>query len=102
VAGAVFSANVAAAAIQAHPDAIEEIYDALARRQRVVRAAEAQQVPGGGIYQQHEFVHALYREIFYRRQPSLRRSKRHRLVGERRAARYQRQTVQAGTLSLSA
>jgi predicted ATPase len=68
VAGAVFSARIGAAVIDVDVEELEDLYGTLARRHRIVCAAGSHQFPDGSISLRYEFVHALYREVFYERQ----------------------------------
>ena len=54
----------------------ENLCEELSRRQHLVRRTGSQQSPDGTISQCYEFAHALYREVFYRRQLPGRRAKR--------------------------
>jgi predicted ATPase len=47
-----------------------------------VRVAATQALPSANASPRYEFVHALYREVFYQRQAPGRRAKLHRRVGE--------------------
>jgi DNA-binding winged helix-turn-helix (wHTH) protein len=91
VQGVAFSASLCATVINGDAEDHEILYDSMAHRGRIVRAAGTQLLPGGGVSARCEFVHALYREVLYRRQPPLRRSKLHRAVGERLEALYSQQ-----------
>jgi DNA-binding winged helix-turn-helix (wHTH) protein len=88
VAGAVFSASIGAAAVEAEPEEFEDRCETLSRGHRMVRAAGSQQFPDGSISLRYEFTHALYREVLYQRQSSRRRAKRHLHAGERLEALY--------------
>ena len=83
VTGAVFTASVCAAAANLEPEHFEALCETLARRQHLVRAAGAQQLPDGSVSQRYAFVHALYREVCYWRQAPGRRATLHRRLGER-------------------
>jgi DNA-binding winged helix-turn-helix (wHTH) protein len=83
VAGAVFSVSISATAIEVYPDRFEDLYASLARRYRIVRPADPLQHPDGSGSPRYEFVHALYREVLYQRQPPRQRAKLHRRIGER-------------------
>jgi predicted ATPase len=87
VSGVIFAASIAAAATNGDPEDFEDIFESLARRHRMVRRAGAQQFPDGSISQRYEFVHALYREVLYRRQAPRSRAKLHGRIGERLARR---------------
>jgi predicted ATPase/DNA-binding winged helix-turn-helix (wHTH) protein len=129
ITGTTFSPGVNAAGTNFHQANFEEICETLARRHAIVRSVGARQFPNTAISSSYEFVHAMYREVLYLRQAPGRRATLHRRIGGRleelfadrvgdvaaelawhfeqgfdygRAARYQRHTVQAGTLSLSA
>src|SRR6266566_2149355 len=82
VAGAVFSVDIAANAADVEPDHFEDLYAALARRHRIIRPADPRQFPDGSDSSRYEFVHALYREVLYRRQAPRSRAKLHRRIGE--------------------
>jgi len=82
VSGMAFSAKVAAAGLGRDPEAVEELFDALARRALLVRRTGDLSFPDGSVDQRFEFVHALYREVIYGRQPLLRRANLHRRIGE--------------------
>jgi DNA-binding winged helix-turn-helix (wHTH) protein len=81
VVGAAFTVDVGATAAGLAVDDFEDLCDRLSRRHRIVRAATARADPDCGA--RYEFVHALYREVFYQRQAPGRRSRLHRRVGER-------------------
>ncbi len=82
VAGAVFSVHIASTAADVEPDHFEDLCAALARRHRIIRPADPRQFPDGSDSSRYEFVHALYREVLYRRQAPRHRAKLHRRTGE--------------------
>jgi len=82
VAGAVFSVDIAATAADLEPDHFEDLYAALARRHRIIRPADPGQFPDGSDSSRYEFVHALYREVLYRRQAPRHRTRLHQRTGE--------------------
>jgi hypothetical protein len=49
----------------------------------MVRRAGSHEFPDGTVSQRYEFVHGLYREVFYSRQTPGRRAKLHQRIGER-------------------
>ena len=55
----------------------------MARRYHIVHSAGSQQFPEGNVCSRYEFVHALYREVLYRRQAPGRRTRLHRRIAER-------------------
>src|SRR5262249_59054850 len=81
VTGAVFTASVSAAAADMEADDWDAVCTTLARRQQLVRAADAQQFPDGSVSQRYAFIHALYREVCYWRQAPGRRAALHRRLG---------------------
>jgi tetratricopeptide (TPR) repeat protein len=81
VTGAVFTASVSAAAADMEANDCDAVCATLARRQQLVRAADAQQLPDGSVSQRYAFVHALYREVCYWRQAPGHRAARHRRLG---------------------
>ena len=91
VAGAAFSASTSAAALDTSEEDLEVLYETLARRQRMVRPAGVERMPDGAISAHYEFVHDLYREVLYGRQPSRARSRLHLRIGEQLEALYTRQ-----------
>ncbi len=97
VQGAAFSVTLSAAAIDdGNAEDLETLYETLARRRRLIRSAGVQQSPDGNTSARYEFMHALYREVLYRRQPSLRRSKLHRRIGERLEVLYSQSASDVG------
>lgn len=76
-----FNARVTALAANLDPDRVEELGEGLSRRYQVVRSAGSLQFPDGTFSPRYEFAHALYREVFYRRQSLGRRAKLHRNIG---------------------
>jgi DNA-binding winged helix-turn-helix (wHTH) protein/tetratricopeptide (TPR) repeat protein len=97
VQGAAFSASVCAAVINGDPEEYENLYDSMAHRRRIVRAADTQRLSAGSVSGRCEFVHALYREVLYRRQPLRRRSKLHRRIGDRLETLYSQQLSEVGS-----
>ncbi len=71
-----------AAASELDPDVFEELCDRLARRNHIVRSAGSLDLPDGTTSPSYDFVHALYREVVYRRMPAGRRARLHRHIGE--------------------
>ena len=97
VQGAAFSASICASVINGNTEGYENLYDSMARRRRIVRTVGTQQAPGGLISARCEFVHALYREVLYRRQAPLRRRELHRRLGERLETVYSQQLSEVGS-----
>jgi DNA-binding winged helix-turn-helix (wHTH) protein len=71
-----------AATIDLEPEAFEEVCERLSRRHRIVRSAGSQELADGTLTACYEFVHALYREVCYRRIAPGRRAQLHRRLGE--------------------
>ena len=83
VSGVLFCATVSAAAANMDVESFENVCEGLSRRRQQVRAADPKQFPGGTASSRYEFVHALYREVLYRRFSPGRRAKLHLLIAER-------------------
>jgi predicted ATPase len=73
VAGISFTANLHALTIDR--EAFESVCEDLSRRQLMVRRRVSNLFSGGMMSECYEFTHALYREVFYRRQTPARRAK---------------------------
>ena len=82
IAGAAFTVDIGAAAAGMTSEDFEDLCDRLAHRHCIVRVAATQALPSANASPRYEFVHALYREVFYQRQAPRRRAKLHRRVGE--------------------
>lgn len=83
VTGALFTSSVVAKAANMDTESFEELCEGLARRHQVVRWVDFRELPDGTKSPRYGFVHALYREVLYGRQPRGRRSKIHLQIGER-------------------
>ncbi len=81
VAGTSFSAHVVAGVTRIDLDQLLELFEKLSRRSRFVRPGLSQELEDGTIVQVFEFVHALYREVFYWRQTPARRASLQRAIG---------------------
>jgi DNA-binding winged helix-turn-helix (wHTH) protein len=77
-----FSPEINAIAANLDVHRFEETCEDLSRRQHMIRSIALQGFPGGAYSPRYEFVHTLYREVFYRRQSTGRREKLHRNIGE--------------------
>ncbi len=88
VTGVLFSAVVSAAAANVGVNSFEDLCQGLSCRHQIVRSVDTQEFPDGTVSDRFEFVHALYRDVLYRRQPRARRAQLHLLVGERLEALY--------------
>jgi len=97
VTGFSFSAAVSATAANMDVESFENVCDGLARRRQKVRSADPQHFPDGTAASRYEFVHALYREVLYRRQLPVRRAKLHLLVAERLEILYAQRPSEAAT-----
>ena len=82
VAGVAFSARVCAAAADLRPEDFEDLCEELTRRHRIVHSSGSEHLPDGTVSARYEFVHALYREVLYRRLAPGRRAKLHQRIGE--------------------
>jgi DNA-binding winged helix-turn-helix (wHTH) protein len=81
VAGASFSALGLAGVTGIGRAQLLELFETLSRRSRFIRPGPSQQLEDGTIVQVFEFVHALYREVFYWRQTPARRASLQRAIG---------------------
>jgi len=88
VVGAEFSAAAVATGLGVAVEEVEERCEGLVRREQFLRAREAAEWPDGTVAARYRFLHALYQEVFYERIPAARRSRLHRLIGEREEAAY--------------
>ena len=82
VAGVAFSARVCAAAAGVDQEDFEDFCEELSRRHHIVRSAGSERSPDGTVSARYEFVHALYREVLYRRLASGRAARLHQRIGE--------------------
>jgi predicted ATPase/DNA-binding winged helix-turn-helix (wHTH) protein len=78
--GVSFTADVGSAV---DPEKFESVCEDLSRRQFMLRRTGASQFPDGTISECYQFVHALYRDVFYRRQMPARRAKLQQRIGAR-------------------
>src|SRR5208282_6750731 len=81
--GITFSAGVCAAAANVDPGDFEDLCEELSRRHHILRVAGSERSTDGPYSARYEFVHALYREVLYRRLASGRAAKLHQRIGER-------------------
>jgi DNA-binding winged helix-turn-helix (wHTH) protein/tetratricopeptide (TPR) repeat protein len=82
VAGIAFSARVCAAAAGVDQEDFEDFCEELSRRHHIVRSAGSERSPDGTVSARYEFVHSLYREVFYRRLALRRAARLHQRIGE--------------------
>ncbi len=75
VTGVSFITNPSLLGTTVDQENFENICEGLARRQHMVRRTESRKLADGTISHCYEFVHALYREVFYRRQAPARRAR---------------------------
>ena len=81
VAGASFSALGLAGVTGVGRAQLLQLFETLARWSRFIRLGPSQQLEDGTIVQTFEFVHALYRDVFYWRQTPARRASLQRAIG---------------------
>jgi DNA-binding winged helix-turn-helix (wHTH) protein/tetratricopeptide (TPR) repeat protein len=79
VLGASFEPTAGAAAASMNIDDFENVCESLARKRHILRAARD---PNARDSFQYQFAHALYREVFYKRQPPTRRTRIHLRCGD--------------------
>ena len=80
VCGVSFTVMLVAAVSEASQEQVEELCERLSRRGHFIRAAGALDLREGIVTSQYEFVHSLYREIFYERIARVRRTRLHKLL----------------------
>jgi tetratricopeptide (TPR) repeat protein len=81
------------------PEAFEDVCETLSRRHRIVRPAAPEKLPDGMISPCYEFVHALYREVCYRRIGPGRRAHLHKKLGQWAEAHWDRVSEPAAWLA---
>jgi len=101
VSGVVFETNVCSAAADVEAEKFEDLCEEFSRRNHFVRWVGSRRMPGGAISLQYEFVHAMYREVFYQRQAMSRRIKLHQRIGEQLEALYAGQMGEVGAVRLA-
>jgi predicted ATPase len=74
ISGRSFIADESAIGTSVDPETFERVCAELARRQHMVRRTGPSQLTRGAVSQGYEFAHAVYRDVFYRRQPPSRRA----------------------------
>jgi len=83
ITGTVFSTAVSAAAARTDVEEFEMVCEELSRRRLIVRAAGVEEFPDLSVSERYEFLHALYREVLYRRQSPSKRAELHLRIGRR-------------------
>jgi DNA-binding winged helix-turn-helix (wHTH) protein len=83
IAGTIFPAWAAGAALKRPVEDMEEAYASLVRRVRLLSIAGHDELPDGSRSTFYVFAHALYREVLYNRIPVSRRSQWHLRVADR-------------------
>jgi DNA-binding winged helix-turn-helix (wHTH) protein len=83
IVGVTFSTAIAAAAANMDAEEFEKVFERLLRRNQIVRLGDSPRFVDGNFSENYQFIHALYREVLYRRQSPRRRTRVHLLVGER-------------------
>lgn len=79
--------------------AFEDVCERLSRRQCILRSSSPEKLPDGTVSACYEFVHALYREVCYRRMAPARRAKLHKQLGEWVEAHWGRANADAAWLA---
>lgn len=88
VAGLEFSAATVAAGLDVDPAEAEASCETLARREQWLAPRGSVEWPDRSYSARYGFLHALYRDVAYRRIPAARRALLHRRVGERLEAAF--------------
>jgi DNA-binding winged helix-turn-helix (wHTH) protein/tetratricopeptide (TPR) repeat protein len=81
--GVMFSAAVNAIPASLDEEKFEDLCESLTRREHIVRRLGLRWFPDGTVSPSYQFVHALYREVLYRRQAPGRRAKLHLRIAAR-------------------
>jgi DNA-binding winged helix-turn-helix (wHTH) protein len=81
VMGISFTARTLAGVTGIERDHLLELFESLSRRSKLIRPSLSYQLNDGTMVQVFEFVHALYREVFYWRQTPARRASLERAIG---------------------
>jgi predicted ATPase len=82
IAGAIFPAWAAGAALKRGVEEMEEAYASLVRRVRLLSVAGHDELPDGSRSTFYVFAHELYRQVLYDRIPGSRRSQWHKRVAD--------------------
>lgn len=82
LAGVSFTARADTLTTALDQEKFEDLCEGLSRRQHMLRRTGLLRFPDGTISQCYEFMHALYREVFYRRQAPGRRANLQLRIGE--------------------
>jgi hypothetical protein len=82
VAGIEFSSTLVAALLSEDIETIETSYDTLVRQGRFLQSTGVSEWPGGRIAACYRFVHAFYRDVFYRRLGANQRVRLHEQVAQ--------------------
>jgi FixJ family two-component response regulator/DNA-binding winged helix-turn-helix (wHTH) protein/tetratricopeptide (TPR) repeat protein len=77
-----FAVTSRAEVIGLDPAVFEDICETLSRRHRILRSAAPEKLADGAVSACYEFVHALYRDVCYRRIAPGRRAQMHRRIGQ--------------------
>lgn len=88
IAGTIFPAWAAAAALDCALEDVEEAYASLVRRVRLLSIAGHDELPDGTRSAFYVFAHELYRDVVYSRIPIARRSHWHQRVADRLRAMF--------------
>jgi DNA-binding winged helix-turn-helix (wHTH) protein len=83
VEGVFFSPGVCASAANLGEEEFEDLCEMLSRQKLMLRWVETRDFPEETVSPRYGFIHALYREVFYRRLTGGRRAKLHLRVGQR-------------------
>jgi len=81
--GVAFTAALSAHAAGMELEDFEELCESLVHRGLLSRSAGARTIPDHSVSDQYRFVHAVYRDVLYRRQSPCRRAALHRRIGQR-------------------
>jgi len=78
----VFSAAVNASVLELDVESVEDTCHKLSQHHHMIRDGGPERLPDGSVSQKYEFIHALFRSVFYQRLTPVRRAKLHHRFGE--------------------
>jgi DNA-binding winged helix-turn-helix (wHTH) protein len=83
ISGSSFCPRLIGPLIDIDSQRLEDLYEDLSQRHHIIKWTGTQSCPDGSATERYEFIHVLYRQVLYERQPPGRRARLHRQIGER-------------------
>jgi DNA-binding winged helix-turn-helix (wHTH) protein len=87
--GMVFSASATASVLELDLETVEDICHKLSQHHHMIRDGAPERLPDGSVSQKYEFIHAVFRSVFYQRLTPVRRAKLHHRFGKLIEERFQ-------------